>query len=71
MSHVHIHAPAGVYIGQRRKRGHRRWETMTHEHDDKHKALIELVAHMKGYMHGRVIFCAEWYEPNVVVEIKQ
>ena len=29
MTHVHIHAPKGHYIGQVRLYGHRKWETVT------------------------------------------
>ena len=71
MTKLHIHAPAGVYVGQRRKRGMRLWESVTTDLKTKEEALIVLASKMKGYARGRVIFCAEYYDPNVVAEIKQ
>lgn len=70
MSTVHIHAPHGVYIGQRCRRGARTWEDATESQDDMHTALILLAGAMKGFHRGRVIFCTEWYAPNIVAEIK-
>ncbi len=67
---IHIHAPSGVYIGQRRKRGARLWQAATNEVTTGEEALIMLAACMKGYARGRVIFCTEYYDPNVIWEIK-
>lgn len=68
---LHIHSPPGVYVGQRRKRGARLWETATSDKTTADEALIMLSACMKGYARGRVIFCAEYYDPNVIYEIKK
>ena len=68
---VHIHAPAGVYIGQRKQGWARTWETVTPELETRSLALSCLAMNMEGYKFGRVIFCAEYYDPNVVAKISQ
>lgn len=70
MSTVHIHQPAGEYIGQVRKRGARRWETIGRPCKSAKAAMAKaLKAMTQRHKRARVLFCAEWYDPNVVMEL--
>jgi len=71
MAKLHIHAPQGVYLAQRKKYGDKRWQTIEGNHLSRKDALITLAMSMEGYKRGRVIFSAEYYDPNVVAEINQ
>ena len=69
---VHIHAPKGHYIGQVRLYGHRKWETVTEKLSDAEVAMSLAVLAMKqSHKRARVLFIADWYEPNVVMECKR
>jgi hypothetical protein len=71
MSNLHIYAPSGYYIGQTREYGHKLYCTVTKKHSTKVSALKELALKLGYSKRGRILFCAEWYEPNVVLEIVQ
>lgn len=67
---LRIHAPAGEYIAQVRKPGHRLWETVGKPTQCKRIASKRAVAAMidRKCKRARVLWCSEWYEPNVVME---
>lgn len=67
---LHIHAPAGKYIAQVRKPGHRLWETVGKPTKCKRTAAKRAVGAMveRGCKRARVLWCSEWYEPTVVME---
>lgn len=69
MTIVHIHNPPGRYVGQIRRYGHRRWEEIATCKTAK-AAMVEAVNAM-GQQHkrARVLFCADWYEPLIVMEL--
>lgn len=72
MSVVHIHAPKGYYIGQVRLYGYRKWETVTGPCKSDTQAMARAVQHMTmNYKRARVLFIADWYEPNIVMECKR
>lgn len=69
---VHIHAPSGQYIGQVRRRGHRLWETVGKPATTSEAAMIKAIKGMTAdHLRARVLFCAEWYEPIQVMELKR
>jgi hypothetical protein len=69
---VHIHAPKGHYIGQVRRYGHQKWETVTMPTQRAELAMANAVQSMSADHHrARVLFIADWYEPNVVMEAKR
>jgi hypothetical protein len=70
---IHIHQPAGHYIGQVRKTGHRLWQTVTDEYRNPEAALLQLAPKMKGMKRGRVLFIDDsgYYEPIVVMEVNR
>ena len=69
---IHIHAPKGHYIGQVRLYGHRKWQTVTRRCTRAELAMADAVKHMsERHQRARVLFIAEWYEPNVVMECKR
>ncbi|MEX5363470.1 hypothetical protein WCE03_16765 [Pseudomonas guariconensis] len=71
MSSLHIHAPKGNYVAQVRRRGCRNWETLGQPTKSKataaNRAVTLMLAH-ENYKRARVLFCAEWYDPIVVME---
>jgi hypothetical protein len=69
MSNVHIHAPEGYYLGQIKRKWGNRWMTVTQNLTDPKTAMAIAVLRMEPEKHifARVIFCAEWYDPNVVM----
>lgn len=74
MTLIHIHAPRGDYIGQVRKYGHRRWETVTGKCKSAPAAMRLAMFAMSGDMkRARVLFCTRdgWYEPNIVMELSR
>lgn len=72
MTIVHIHCPSGEYIGQARAKGFRKWRTL---HRSKMSAEHALVGAIEKRGHSdtqfRVLFCAEWYEPSIVMECRR
>jgi hypothetical protein len=73
MTGLHIHAPKGLYHPQVRGRGCRTWQaadSAIEAYDDKALAASIAVKAMidGGHKRARVLFCAEWYDPIVVME---
>lgn len=70
MTLVHIHAPRGHYIGQVRRMGHRRWETVTGRCRSGESALSRAALRMKDRHRARVLFICDsgWYEPTWIME---
>lgn len=69
---LHIHAPAGVYIGQIRKRGHRLWETVGKSRKSAKPAMIAAINAMgPDHKRARVLWCSDYYDPNVVMELSR
>ena len=68
---VHINRPSGHYIGQVRRRGHQRWETVTGRRRSPERAMAGAVMEMKeGHNRARVLFIdhSGWYEPHLCME---
>ena len=66
---VHIHAPGGVYIAQVRRLNERMWTQVGGNFSVKHRAQGAAAQNMVGeFKRARVLFCAEWYDPIVVME---
>lgn len=69
---LHIHAPKGDYLAQIRGRGCRLWETVGEAHADAKSAMCTAINAMtERHKRARVIFCTEWYDPNVVLEAQK
>lgn len=70
MTYVHINIPKGHYIGQVRKCGYRRFETVTQECETMERALSLAGERMKGQHRLRVLFIDDsgYYEPHVCFE---
>ena len=74
--HIHINRPTGHYIGQVRRYGHRRWESVTGNCKTPENALSQAVLAMKNTqdMHrARALFidASGWHEPHLVMEAKR
>lgn len=68
--YVHIHSPAGYYLGQTRRYGHRRWTTIGKPAKTAKAAMVKAVKAMRqDDKRARVLFCADWYEPMIVMEL--
>ncbi|TES59163.1 hypothetical protein E2N91_11240 [Pseudomonas syringae pv. tomato] len=66
---LHIHSPKGVYIAQVRRLFERRWTQVGGDFKEKHRAQGAAAQNMVGdFKRARVLFCAEWYDPIVVME---
>lgn len=66
---LHIHSPSGVYIAQVRQAYARKWETVGEPFTDGDTASLAAIDGMqKHHEKARVLFCAEWYDPVVVME---
>lgn len=66
---VHIHAPGGVYIAQVRRLNERMWTQVGGNFKAKNRAQGAAAQNMVGeFKRARVLFCAEWYDPIVVME---
>lgn len=70
MSHIHINRPRGYYIGQVRRAGYRRWDTVTGKCKSSESAMSKAALKMKGRKRARVLFCdyKGWYGATVVME---
>jgi len=70
---VHIHSPAGHYIGQLRSRGCRHWRNVSTSHTSSNIAL-SLAIKKAEYSHNRArtLFVDDsgWYGPVVIAEAK-
>lgn len=68
MSDLHVHAPSGIYVAQIRRAFERKWTTVGVEFKQKHRAQAAAAANMVGdFRRARVLFCAEWYDPIIVM----
>jgi hypothetical protein len=66
---LHIHAPKGTYIAQVRRLFERKWTQVGGEFADKHRAQGMAAQNMVGdFKRARVLFCAEYYDPIIVME---
>lgn len=69
MSRLHIHAPPGIYVAQVRRLFERRWTTVGDEFKQRDEAQA---AAAKGlvdeFRRARVLFCADYYDPVIVME---
>ena len=69
MTAIHINRPSGEYIGQVKRIGARTWRTVIKTKNSAKHAMAGAVKRMAdGDKRVRVIFCAEWYDPVVVME---
>jgi hypothetical protein len=74
MSNIHVHAPKGHYIGQVRRYGHRKWETVTGRCQSAESAMAKAALAMKPTdFRARVLMLDHegWYPPRVVMECKR
>lgn len=69
---IHICRPHGHYIGQVRRAGYRRWDTVTGKRWSAHHALAAAVLKGKGMKRARVLFIDNswYYDPLIVMEAK-
>jgi len=68
---VHIHAPAGYYLGQVRRRGAQRWRTVTGKCKTDTAAMARAVLAMNSDdKRARVIWCTYdgWYGPSLSMQ---
>ena len=70
MTAVYIHAPPGFYLAQRHFVGARTWSAIGGRRRSKSSAFAEAGRALACYSVNRVrvIWCSDWYEPNVVME---
>lgn len=69
---LHIHAPEGDYVAQIKGYGCRIWETVGEPFNEPKAAMCAAVNAMtERHKRARVIFCAPWYEPHIVMEAKK
>ncbi|MNL78434.1 hypothetical protein D3C87_2048150 [compost metagenome] len=70
MALVHIYSPPGKYTGQIRRRGARRWEAVGNPTKTKKAAMIRAIRAMTAnHKRARVLFCTDWHEPTIVMEL--
>ena len=67
---VHINRPRGYYLGQVRRAGYRKWETVTGKRQSARNALIAAILKSKYRKRARVLFIdsSPYYDPHVVME---
>ncbi len=71
MTLVHISIPRGHYLGQVRRRGARRWRTVTGKCRSETAAMAKAALSMgRDDKRARVLFIdnSGWYEPHVCME---
>lgn len=70
---LHICRPCGYYLGQIRRAGARRWQTVTGRCQSAESAMSRATAKMRHMKRARVLFVdsSGWYEQNVVMEAKR
>jgi hypothetical protein len=73
VSRLHVYIPRGHYIGQVRKYGHRRWNTVTGPCRTGESAMSKAGAKMRGQHRARVLFIdgSGYHEPTLVMECKR
>ncbi len=67
---LHIHAPKGQYYAQTRRAGCRKWEQAGGPTRHKKVAALRATNALfdRNHKRARVLFCADWYDPVVVME---
>ncbi|MGF0237582.1 hypothetical protein ACQR3P_01665 [Rhodococcus sp. IEGM1300] len=66
---LHIHSPRGIYVAQVRRLFERKWTQVGGEFSEKHRAQGMAAQNMVGeFKRARVLFCAECYDPIIVME---
>lgn len=71
MTPAHIHAPKGYFLGQVRRKGANRWETVTGRCRSDISAMSKAILNMtRHHKRARVIWVTTdgWYDPTVVME---
>jgi hypothetical protein len=68
---IHINHPTGIYVSQVHRRGARMWESVGKHKSAKAAAVRAVSAMTDHHNRARVIFCAEWYDPTLVMEIRK
>ena len=69
---LHIHQPHGWYVSQVHRRGARLWTTVSDRHRSAKSAMARAIKHMDAqHNRARVLFCAEWYDPVVVMRLSK
>lgn len=72
MTLIHINRARGHYIGQIRRYGHRKWDTVTGKCKTPEAAIAKAVMAQSEWHRVRVLFIdsSGWYEPNLAFEGK-
>jgi hypothetical protein len=65
---LHINCPSGVYVAQIRQPYHKLWKTVSEHSSKKDAEIASITAMSEDYKKARVLFCAEWYDPVLVME---
>lgn len=65
---LHINRPSGIYVAQVRKPYHKLWETVSEHSDKKDAEVASITAMSEDHKKARVLFCAAWYDPILVME---
>ncbi len=66
---IHIYRPKGHYIGQVRLYGHQKWQTVTGNCQLEKTAMLGAIRAMTAeHKRARVLFCADWFEPTIMME---
>lgn len=70
---LHICRPCGYYLGQIRRAGARRWQTVTGRCQSAESAMSRATARMQHMKRARVLFIDDcgYYEPHIVLEAKR
>lgn len=70
---LHINIPRGHYIGQVRKMGVQRWDTVTGRCSSAESAMSRAALKMQSQYRARVLFidASGWYAPNLIMEAKR
>lgn len=66
--------PTGCFIGQVRRTGFRKWETVTMKHASAERALACAIRRMtREHKRARVLFldASGYYEPNLMMEARR
>lgn len=74
MNRVHVNFTRHtMYMVVKRRRGCRNWTTVATSRTENRarQELAKLVRSGGDWRYARLLGCQEWYEPNVLVEVKQ
>ena len=71
MTYIHIQAPRGEYIAQIRLRGHKLWENVGKRRNARSAMIADINKMGPDHKRARVLFCAEWYDPVIVMELNK